>query len=76
VWLSQVPHYALGLAIAVTIYGPRALPLVTTSYPTWVPYLTDTIAFATAILALAKQFNPGTPQAVASDQAIAAKGTT
>lgn len=74
VWMSGVPHYVLAFALAVTIWGPKVLPMLTGSpLAAWVPYLTDAIALATGLLALAKQFNPGTPAAVETDRAIVAK---
>jgi hypothetical protein len=74
VFLSSVPHFVLALALAVTIYAPQILAAIKGGpLDAWVPYVTGAAAFATGILALAKQFNPGTPQAAASDKAIVAK---
>lgn len=76
VLLSKVPHYAFVLALLVTSWGPQILPSLTGPLAPWVPYVTGAVAFATAILGLAKQFNPGTTAAVASDKAIIAKVAT
>ena len=75
--MAKVPHYILALAMLITIWGPDVLQHITgTPLSAYGVYIADAIAFATAILGLAKQFSPGTPAAIASDKAIVAKAGT
>jgi hypothetical protein len=72
IWLSKVPHYVLVIAMAVTVFGPdvaRDMGLVPSLSP-FAHYVMLAVAYASGILALAKQFSPGTAAAAASDKGI------
>ena len=74
VWLSAVPHYVLVLALAVTLWGPRVVTMLTgTELGAWAQYVREAIVFANGILMLAKQFSPGTKESAISDIGIAKK---
>lgn len=74
VWLSKVPHYVLAVALAVTIFGPQVLADVAgTPLAGYQEYIAKAVAYATGILALAKQFNPGSAASIKSDNDIIAR---
>ena len=72
VLLSKVPHTVIALATLAAVYLPK-LVLTGTPLEPYAPYVAGALALANTILALAKQFNPGTVAATKSDAAIIAK---